>query len=131
MSLEVIFVVLFAAELIMAMIVVPLLGFPENVNSVVFALSLAGGPELLLVLAATTMGQENVDRVLGRVGQRLKRALRWDTVTRRRYRAGAWTLLVAFLVPYVIALLFDDSVVDDDLQPGWGYYVMIASTSMA
>ena len=113
---------------ILALIFLPLFGFPKSVNAVVFGLSLAGGPDLLLVAAAAVMGKENLQRVLARVGPWLRRLLRWDSVTRRRYTAGLWVLVVSFLLPVVIALFFDDSVVDANRNPGWGYYVMIASS---
>lgn len=113
---------------ILAFVFVPILGFPENVNSVVYALSLAGGPDVLMVAAAAVMGKQNVEEVLGKVGGWIRRLFRWDSVSRRRYTIGVWVLTVSFFVPTVIALFFDDSVVGLDNQPGWGYYVMIASS---
>lgn len=121
---------LFVVSLVLpliAFLVVPFLGFPDGINAIVYALSLAGGPDLLLVAAAAVMGKENLDRLLKRVGPRAKRLLRWDTVTRRRYTIGLWVLTVAFLLPVAVALFLDDSVVTSDNEPGWGYYVMVGS----
>ena len=110
---------------VLALIFLPLFGFPKNVNAVVFGLSLAGGPDVLMIAAAAIMGKENMERILGKIGTWFRRVLRWDTVTRRRYTIGLWVLTIAFLLPYAIALFFEDSVVRADGDPGWAYYVMI------
>lgn len=112
---------------LLALILVPLFGFPKEVNTVLFALSLAGGPDVLLVLAAAAMGKENIDLVLGKVAPWFKRLVRWDDVTSTRYIVGLWVLAVSVVVPVVIALFFEDSVVGSGNSPGWGYYSMIAS----
>lgn len=113
---------------LVALVVIPLLGFPGAVNAVIFALSLAGGPDLLLVAAAAVMGKENLSLLMGRLGPWVRRVLRWDSVSRRRYTVGLWVLTFATLLPMVIALFFDDSIVGGDGKPGWGYYVMIVSS---
>ncbi len=105
---------------ILAMILVPLLGFPEDVNGVLFALSLAGGPDLLMVLAVAVMGKENIDRIFGKVAPWFKRLVHWDRVTRTRYIVGLWILSLSIVLPIVIGLFFEDSVVSADNQPGWG-----------
>ena len=112
---------------VLALILVPLFGFPQNVNAVVYGLSIAGGPDVLLVLAAAAMGKENIDRILGKVAPWLKRFVRWDDVSRSRYLTGLWVLVVAVVVPVVIGLFFEDAVVDANNKPDWGYYVMVAS----
>jgi len=73
---------------IVAAVLLPVFGFPESVNAVVMALSLAGGPDVLLVAAAALMGRENIEHVLGRTGSWLGKALRWNSVTQARYVAG-------------------------------------------
>jgi hypothetical protein len=113
---------------ILALILLPILGFPPDVNAVVLGLSVAGGPDLLLVAAAAVMGKENLERLTAKLGPWFRRLLRWDSVTRRRYTIGLWVLTISFLLPFAIALFFDGSVVDANGDPGWGYYVMIAST---
>lgn len=112
---------------ILALILVPLLGFPKGVNAVLYALSLAGGPDVLLVLAAGTMGRENMDRILARVVPWLKRLVHWETVTRSRYVIGLWILALSVVLPFVVTLFFEDSVVTASNQPGWGYYVVVGS----
>ncbi len=112
---------------ILALVFVPLFGFPEDVNSVLFALSLAGGPDVLLVLAAAAMGKENIDRILGKIAPWFKRVVRWDEVARTRYVVGLWILSLSVVLPIVIGLFFEDSVVNADNQPDWGYYVMVGS----
>ena len=83
---------------LIALVLVPLLGFPKDVNVVLFGLSLAGGPDLLLVLAIAAMGKENLDRILGKFLPWFKRIARWDTVTRRRYTLGLWVMVSAFSI---------------------------------
>ena len=112
---------------LLALVVVPLLGLPEGVNAALFALSLAGGPDILLVLAAAAMGRENIDRIAGKVGPWLRRLLRWDEVTRRRYVVGLWILSLSVVLPFAIALFFEGSIVSANGAPGWAYYVIIAT----
>ena len=102
-----------------------LLGFPPSVNEVVMGLSLAGGPDLLMVASAALMGKDNLEYLLGRVGAWGRRILRWDTVTQTRYTIGLWVLTISFLVPVVITLFFDGIVVNADRSTGWGYYLII------
>ena len=113
---------------LLALIFVPLLGFPKGVNAVMYGLSLAGGPDVLLVLAVAAMGKENVDRILAKVAPWFKRLVRWDDVTRKRYVVGLWVMSVSFVVPLIVTLFFDDSVAGSDGQPGWGFYVLVGST---
>jgi hypothetical protein len=112
---------------LVALIVLPLLGPPEGVNAALFALSVAGGPDALLIVAAAVMGRENLDRVLGRLAGWIKRAMRWDQVGRTRYLIGLWLLVAALLLPIVVALFFEDSVAGADGTPGWAYYVIVSS----
>lgn len=112
---------------LIALIVVPLLGLPSGVSAALFALSVAGGPDALLVLAAAVMGRENIDRVLGRIGAWVKLTVRWDQVGRTRYLVGLWILIAAFVLPIVVALFFEDSVAGSDGKPGWAYYVIVSS----
>lgn len=112
---------------VLALVLVPLFGFPEAVNSVLYALSLAGGPDLLLVLAVGAMGKENIDRILDRVVPWLKNLLHWDRVTRTRYVVGLWVLALSVVLPFIVTVFFEDSVVTAGNDPGWGYYVVVGS----
>ncbi len=112
---------------LVALALVPLFGFPEGVNVVVFGLSLAGGPELLLVLAIAAMGNENIERILGKYLPLFKRLFRWDTVTRPRYIFGLWVLAIAAVVPWVLIYFWEESLANANGKPDWGYYVIIAS----
>ena len=112
---------------LVALVVVPLFGFPENVNSVLFALSIVGVPDLLMILAVAAMGRDNIERIVGRIAPWFKRLLRWDEVTRTRYVIGLWILSIAVVLPVAIGLFFDDAVARADNTPGWAYYVMVAS----
>ena len=112
---------------ILALILVPLFGFPEGVNAALYALSLAGGPDVLLVLAAGAMGKENIDRILGKLAPWLKRLVHWDRVSRGRYVVGLWLLALSVVVPFVVTFFFEDSVVMAGNEPGWGYYVVVGS----
>ena len=49
---------------LIALVLVPLLGFPEGVNVVLFGLSLAGGPDLLLVPRFPRMGKNAPRRLV-------------------------------------------------------------------
>ena len=113
---------------VLAAVLVPLFGFPKDVNAALFALSLAGVPDVLMFASAAVMGKENMDRILGRIGSWAKRLLRWDTVTRRRYVVGLWVLTISFFVPFVIGLFFEDEIATADGGVGWAYYVIIGSS---
>ena len=112
---------------LIALVLIPLLGFPEGVNVVLFGLSLAGGPELLLVLAISAMGKENIDRIFGKLLPWFKRIARWDTVTRGRYILGLWILAVAVLIPWLLIYLWEESLAGADGKPDWGFYVIIGA----
>ena len=74
------------------------------------------------------MGKENIDRVLSKLGPKVKRVLRWDDVSRTRYTVGLWILAVSLLAPIVIVLFFEDAVVTAGNKPDIGYYVIVACT---
>lgn len=73
------------------------------------------------------MGKENIDRILGKIVPWLKRLVHWDRTTRRRYVAGLGVLVASVVGPLVVALFFEDSVVNAAGDPGWGYYVVVGS----
>jgi hypothetical protein len=113
---------------VIALIVVPILGFPEGVNVVLLGLSVVGGPDLLLIAAIAMLGKDGVTDLLSRLGTGTKRFTKWDAVTRTRYTVGLWIAGIAMVVPAVILFFWQDSIADIGGAPGWGFWVLFAST---
>jgi hypothetical protein len=113
---------------VIALIVVPIFGFPEGVNAILLGLSVVGGPDLLLVAAIAMLGKDGVADLLSRLGAGIKRLTKWDAVTRTRYTAGLWIAGIALVVPTVILFFWHDSIADIGGAPGWGFWVLLAST---
>ena len=112
---------------LIALVVVPLLGLPADVNAVLFGLSLVGGPDLLFVAAVAVLGKEGVTALMQRFGGVVKRLTRWDSVTKTRYTIGLWVLAVSFIAPLVPLFVWEHSVQTIDGGPGWGFYLAVAS----
>lgn len=123
----VVFVVALALPLI-ALVVVPLLGLPSEVNAILFGLSLAGGPDVLIVAAVALLGRAGVEELMSRLGSVVKRITKWDAVTKTRYIIGLWVLVVSLAAPTVILFFWHDSIATIDGAPGWGFWVLLAST---
>ena len=111
---------------ILALIFVPLLGLSGGINTVLYGLSVAGGPDILLVAAAALMGKENLEYLFSRLGRRFKNLVKWDQVSARRYRVGVWLLVISVLTTLVLFYIFPESLREGN-QPGWGFYVTLGA----
>jgi hypothetical protein len=79
-------------------IVVPLLGLPPAVSAVLVGGMLAGGPELLTLLAAALLGKQTLTYLIARAKRLLRQAVLVRPVSRRRYYLGL-TLGVVTVIP--------------------------------
>lgn len=113
---------------VIALIVVPIFGFPEGVNAILIGLSMVGAPDVLLIAAIAMLGKEGVADLLARFGSVIKRLTKWDAVTRTRYTVGLWVAAISMVVPTVILFFWHDSIADIGGAPGWGFWVLLAST---
>ncbi|MGI9641799.1 MAG: hypothetical protein ACR2N9_03350, partial [Acidimicrobiia bacterium] len=113
---------------VLALILVPLFGFPESVNAILIGLSVVGGPDVLLIASIAMLGKDGVTELMNRFGSVVKRITKWDAVTRTRYTVGLWVGVVALAVPTVILFFWHDSIADINGAPGWGFWVLLAST---
>jgi hypothetical protein len=121
--------VLFVLSLILpllALVIVPLLGLSPGISTALYGLSVAGGPDVILVGAAALMGKENLEHLFSKLGNGFKRLVKWDQVTRNRYRVGVWLLVISVLTGLVMFYIFPQSLRQGD-QPGWGFYVTVGA----
>lgn len=121
--------ILFVLHLILpvlALIIVPLLGVSGGVSAVLYGLSVAGGPDVLLIAAAAVMGKENLQYLFSKFGRWFKRLVRWDRVSPTRYNVGLWLMAVSTIVTLVLFYFFPQTLRVGD-QPGWGYYATVGA----
>ena len=124
-------IALFVTHLVLpviALIVVPIFGFPDGVNAILLGLSVVGGPDVLLVASIAMLGKAGVTELMTRFGSVVKRITKWDAVTKTRYIVGLWVLLLSLLVPTVILFFWHGSIADIGGAPGWGFWVLLIST---
>jgi hypothetical protein len=113
---------------VIALVLVPILGVPSGVSAALVGASFVGGPDVLLIAAVAILGKDGVTDLMTRLGSVVRRITKWDAVTERRYRVGAWVLVLSVLLPTVILVFWNDSVKDIDGQPGWAFWLLLAST---
>jgi hypothetical protein len=80
---------------------VPLLGLPAAVSAVLVGGLVAGGPEVLMVLAAALLGKETLHAFLHQAKRALGRALLVTPVSKARYYAGL-TIAVVSILPFYL-----------------------------
>jgi len=112
---------------LIALIVVPILGLPKEMNTVLFGLSVVGGPDVLLIAAVAVLGRDGVTALMSKFGAFGKRVFRWDSVTKTRYTVGLVVLVIAMVAPLIPLVFWESSVQTIDGGPGWGFYVGVAS----
>ena len=123
-------IILFGLSLslpLITLVVVPVLGFPQEINAVLFGLSVVGGPDVLLIAAVAVLGKDGVSDLMGKLGTFGKRVFRWDSVTKTRYMVGLVVLVVAMVAPLIPLFFWESSVETIDGGPGWGFYLGVAS----
>lgn len=123
--------VLFVVHLILpllALIIVPLLGLPDGVNTVLVGLSVVGGPDVLLIASIALLGKDGIATLVSKLGKTVKRLVRWDAVTKTRYTVLLWVALVALVLPALLLFFWTESIVGIGGAPGWGFWVLLGST---
>jgi len=103
---------------ILALIIVPMLGLSTGVSTLLYGLSVAGGPDVLLIAAAALLGKDNLTYLFSKLGSGFKNLVKWDQVTPQRYRLGVWLLVIFYIVPESLR---------DGNQPGLGFYVTVGA----
>jgi len=94
---------------------VPLFGLPTAVSAVLIGGLVAGGPEVLMVLAAALLGKETLHAFLYLAKRALGRALLVTPVSKRRYYAGLTIALVSIL-PFYLYGYFPQIMPDGDVR---------------
>jgi hypothetical protein len=113
---------------LLALVLVPILGLPSGTNAILMGVSVVGGPDLILVASIAILGKDGVSELMSKLGSVVRRVTKWDAVTQRRYTIGMWVLVVSLLLPTVIMFFWHSSIADIGGQPGWGFWVLLAST---
>jgi hypothetical protein len=113
---------------LVALVLVPILGLPAGANAVLLGASVAGGPDVLLVAAIALLGKDGVTELMKKLGSVVKRLTKWDAVTKTRYIAGLWVLILSLVLPIVILFFWNHSIEGIAGQPGWGFWLLLAST---
>lgn len=124
-------VVLFVLHLILpliALVLVPILGLPSGASAVVMGASVVGGPDVLLVVAIAILGKDGVSDLMAKFGLVVRHVTKWDAVTERRYKIGMWVLVVSLVLPTIILFFWHNSIEGIEGQPGWGFWLLLAST---
>ena len=121
----IIILVLALAMPIWGSILVGLIGFSPGISAILIGLSIAGGPDLLLVIAAAVMGKDSMNYVLGKIGKWFKRNFKLaENVSKKRY---IWRIILfwgSILVRWAIGFLKPISIVRTG-GPDWGFYILI------
>jgi hypothetical protein len=121
--------ILFVLSLVLpllALVIVPLLGVSPGISAVLYGLSVAGGPDLILIGAAAFLGKENLSYLFSKLGGWFKNLVKWDQVTLKRYRVGVWLLVISVVTSLALFYLLPESL-RDGKQPGWGFYVTVGA----
>jgi len=111
---------------ILALIFVPMLGLSTGVSTLLYGLSVAGGPDVLLIAAAALLGKDNLSYLFSKLGSGFKNLVKWDQVTPKRYRVGVWLLVISVVTSLAIFYIFPASLRDGN-QPGIGFYVTVGA----
>jgi hypothetical protein len=111
---------------LLALVIVPLLGLSPGVSTLLYGLSVAGGPDVILIGAAALLGKENLEYLFSKLGNWFKRLVKWDQVSPRRYRAGVWLFWISILISLAF-FYFLPKTLREGNQPGWGFYVTVGA----
>jgi hypothetical protein len=80
---------------------VPLLGLPVGISAVLIGGMVAGGPEVLILLAAALLGKDTLHYYLGKFKRTLRDAVIVKPVSKVRYYIGLTIFLVS-VVPFYL-----------------------------
>ena len=111
---------------LLALVIVPTLGVTPGISATLYALSVAGGPDVMLIAAAALMGKENLQHLFSSLGSWFKNLVKWDQVSHRRYKIGLWLMCLSIAATVVLFYFFTNSLLVGN-HPGWGFYVTIAA----
>jgi hypothetical protein len=111
---------------VLALIIVPMLGVSTGISILLYGLSVAGGPDVLLKAAAALLGKETLSYLLSKLGSWFKNLVKWDQVTPKRYRVGVRLLLFSVLTSLALFYIIPESLRNGD-QPGWRFYVTVGA----
>ena len=122
----IVIIVLALAMPIWGSILVSLLGFSPGISAILIGLSIAGGPDLLLVIAATVMGKDSMNYILGNIGKWFKRNFKLaENVSKKRYIWGLILFWGSILIRWAIGFLKPISIAKTG-GTDWGFYILIA-----
>jgi hypothetical protein len=106
--------------------IVAAMGLPPAISTVLIGLSIAGGPDLLLVAAAAVMGKESLNYILGQIGRWFKRSFKLaENVSKRRYIFGLVLFWGSILIRWVIGF-FPEIPPPAKGGTDWGLIILIA-----
>jgi hypothetical protein len=111
---------------IIALIVVPILGTDHAISTVLYSISIVGGPEILLVVSAAILGKDNIEKLLSYLGKWLANLISWDNVSKTRHAIGVWLLAISIIIPFVFFNFFPETL-EHANKAGWGFYTILIS----
>lgn len=106
-------------------LIVAALALSSAVSTVVIGLSVAGGPEVLLVLAAAVMGKDALNSILGKVGNWFKRSFKLsENVSKGRYNFGLVLFWGSILIRWGVGFFHIPATPADGTD--WGIITLIS-----
>lgn len=124
--LGIIILILALAMPIWGSLIVAILGLPPAISTVLIGLSIAGGPDLLLLLAAAVMGKDALNQILGQIGKWFKRNFKLsENVSKKRYFFGLILFWGSILIRWVVGFLKPLSVAAKG-STDWGLVILVA-----
>jgi len=122
----IIILILALAMPIWGALIVSILGLSPGISTILIGLSIAGGPDLLLVIAAAVMGKESLNYILGLIGKWFKRNFKLaENVSKKRYIWGLILFWGSILIRWAIGFLKPITVATTG-GTDWGLYILIA-----
>jgi len=102
------------------------LGLSPGISTVLIGLSIAGGPDLLLLLAAAVMGKDALNQILGQIGKWFKRNFKLsENVSKKRYILGLILFWGSILIRWAVGFLKPLSVAAKG-STDWGLVILVA-----
>lgn len=124
--LGVIILILALAMPIWGTALVSVLGLSPGISTVLIGLSIAGGPDLLLLIAAAVMGKDALNQILGQIGKWFKRNFKLsENVSKKRYILGLILFWGSILIRWAVGFLKPLSVAVKG-STDWGLVILVA-----
>ena len=111
---------------LLALIFVPMLGLSTGFSTILYGLSVAGGPDVLLIASAVLLGKDNLQHLFSKLGGWFKNLVKWDQVSPKRYKVGLWLMCLSVAVTTGLFYFLPESLANDN-QAGWGFYVTVGA----